>query len=253
MKATRILPVVALTLLASCAGIQKTHTYEWNQVAQKTIDSSVLIEAAFEMPHPIIPGETYQATGIGTGAVLSSDGWIMTNAHVIMDDNNGLSEKITVKFADERIFAVEKLYAFPQYDIALLKINAYNLDFIKVRMKKVEVGEPCLAVGNPVPYQFVVKEGIISQPVFNPYISPRERALMDGEEESKIIHIAHSGTIMPGNSGGPLVDVDGLLIGINNAYIPRKPIYGLAISMQTALDVLDIVSSIVKHKIYTLA
>jgi S1-C subfamily serine protease len=247
MKASIILTTVLCMTLASCACVQRV-SLEWTKTAQKSLDSVVLIRTGFVVPNEL--GIPTMVHGIGSGAVLSKDGWIVTNAHVLMNGDEAPAEMITVKFQDERVFAAEKFYLFPNYDLALIKIDVSNEPFLKVRAKEAEVGEPCLSIGNPVPYQFVVKEGIVSQNPFTPYGSSED----DDEELSpEFSLIAHSATIMPGNSGGPLVDINGNIIGINEAYIRSKPIYGLAISARTLIHILDIVSIIELHDIYTKA
>jgi S1-C subfamily serine protease len=245
MKPSQISLIVFAAILTSCASIQ-INTGGWEKTSSKVLDSVVLIET--EVAYEDMFGRPRVGKSIGSGAMISKDGWIITNAHVLMDEDSAPQGLITIKFQDSRTFAAEKFYLFPQYDLALLKINVNNEPFLKVRLKRPVVGEPCLAIGNPVPYQFVVKEGIVSQYPFTPYNS----SLQAEGAPWDFSLIASSASIMPGNSGGPLVDKNGNIIGINESYYPQKPVYGLAISNKTLLVVLNKVSFIEQHLIYTL-
>jgi S1-C subfamily serine protease len=226
--------ILIAIMLSSCASIQRFSS-GWEDVAKRTISATVLIES--EIQYIDSEGNLQAGKGIGSGAVISSDGFILTNAHVIMKE--AIAEVITVRFANGAAYRVANVWAFKNVDLAVLKINTHDLPYIKIRKEQVEVGESCLAIGNPIPYQFVVKEGIISQTTWTPYSGPERLDLL-----------VSSASILPGNSGGPLVDSKGSLIGLSVAYIPMKALYALHITVATILPALDIVSKLTGHRIY---
>lgn len=142
--------------------------------------------------------------GTGSGVVLSSDGYIITNNHVV---NN--SRAINVRTQDHQTFQAKLIGADPTSDLALLKVDAKNL--IPIEMgdsSKVEIGQWVLAIGNPLGYDGTVSAGVVSS---------LDRSLRDSEESYLVGAIQTDAPINPGNSGGALVDTNGKLIGINTA------------------------------------
>lgn len=148
-------------------------------------------------------GEIMKA-GTGSGVVLSTDGYIITNNHVI----NG-SSSITVRTSDKRNFEAKLVGTDPTTDLALLKIEAKDLVPIELGdSSKVEVGQWVLAVGNPLGYDGTVSAGVVSS---------LGRSLQDGANSYLVGAIQTDAPINPGNSGGALVDTNGKLVGINTA------------------------------------
>src|SRR6201995_1631320 len=144
--------------------------------------------------------------GLGSGVIVSSDGYILTNNHVV----NQASE-IQVVLNDGRQFTAKVIGTDPQTDVALIKIDAENLPALTLTdSSKVEIGDVVLAIGNPFGVGQTVTKGIVSA---------KDRTTSgDGDED----FIQTDAAINPGNSGGALVDTDGRLIGINSAILTRS-------------------------------
>ncbi len=141
----------------------------------------------------------------GSGVIISSDGYIVTNNHVVKN-----AEKLEVTLYDNRTFEAELIGTDPNTDIALVKIDAKGLPFIKYGdSDKIRVGEWVLAVGNPFDLTSTVTAGIVSAKGRNIGIL-RERYGIES-------FIQTDAAVNPGNSGGALVNLKGELIGINTA------------------------------------
>ncbi|WP_341653232.1 trypsin-like peptidase domain-containing protein [Blattabacterium cuenoti] len=145
----------------------------------------------------------------GSGVILSPDGYIVTNNHVIKD-----AEKIEITLSDQRTYKAELIGTDPSTDIALLKINETNLPFIYFSdSNKVQVGEWVLAIGNPFDLNSTVTAGIISA-------KNRSLGILRGETQSSSSiesFFQTDAAVNPGNSGGALINANGELIGINTA------------------------------------
>ncbi|AGW86149.1 Protease degQ [Blattabacterium sp. (Nauphoeta cinerea)] len=143
----------------------------------------------------------------GSGVIISPDGYIVTNNHVIKD-----AEKIEISLSDQRTYKAKLIGTDPSTDIALLKINEKNLPFIYFSdSNKVQVGEWVLAIGNPFDLNSTVTAGIISA-------KNRSLGILRGETQSAIESFFQTdAAVNPGNSGGALINTNGELIGINTA------------------------------------
>jgi serine protease Do len=154
------------------------------------------------------PGQPDAPTehGLGSGVIVSPDGYILTNNHVVSE-----ASEIQVALNDGRQFTAKVIGTDPQTDVALIKINAENLPALTLTdSSKVEIGDVVLAIGNPFGIGQTVTKGIVSA---------KDRTTSgDGDED----FIQTDAAINPGNSGGALVDTDGRLIGINSAILPRS-------------------------------
>ncbi len=140
-------------------------------------------------------------TALGSGFVVSPDGYVVTNAHVL-----GNAAQIVVRFADASEHAARLVGADPKTDIALLKIEVPGLPVIPFGdSDRLEVGEPVMAIGNPFGLDQTVTTGIVSA---------KERFIGSGPYDD---FIQTDASVNPGNSGGPLVDARGTLVGINTA------------------------------------
>jgi serine protease Do len=145
--------------------------------------------------------------GLGSGVIVTKDGYILTNNHVV----DGASE-VKVSLPDGREFTARVIGRDPKSDIAVVKIPADNLPTVAVAdSDNVEVGDVVLAVGNPFGVGQTVTKGIVSA---------TERGGMGLEDYENFIQT--DAAINPGNSGGALVDIDGRLIGINTAILSRS-------------------------------
>jgi serine protease Do len=150
-------------------------------------------------------GPAQKATASGSGVIISEDGYIVTNNHVIQN-----AEKVEVVLNDKREYDAEVIGRDPSTDLALLKVNAKNLPFVYYgNSDDVKIGEWALAVGNPFSLTSTVTAGIISAKGRNINILNEKFAI-----ES---FIQTDAAVNPGNSGGALVNSSGELIGINSA------------------------------------
>jgi len=136
---------------------------------------------------------------LGSGFVVSNDGYILTNAHVVGD-----AQRIIVRLFDHRELRARVVGLDKQTDVALLKVEAANLPAVKIgNSDKLEVGEWVLAIGSPFGLDYTATQGIISA---------LQRSL---PEESYVPFIQTDVPVNPGNSGGPLIDPSGEVVGIN--------------------------------------
>jgi len=171
-------------------------------------------------------GRGFMEHGLGSGVIVSPDGYILTNNHVV----NNASE-IQVSLNDGRQFTAKVVGTDPKTDVALIKINADNLPALKLTdSDKVEVGDVVLAIGNPFGIGQTVTEGIVSA---------KNRAT-SGEMDEDFIQT--DAAIYPGNSGGALVNLRGELIGINTAFVGAtnsNPGMGFAIPINMVRFIAD--------------
>jgi serine protease Do len=146
--------------------------------------------------------------GLGSGVIVSTDGYILTNNHVV----NNASE-ISVALADGRIFPHAKVVGTdPKTDIAVIKINAQSLPALTFAdSSQVSVGDIVLAIGNPWGIGQTVTQGIVSG---------KDRVTPNSSQDEDFIQT--DAAINPGNSGGALVDMDGRLVGINSEILSRS-------------------------------
>lgn len=158
-------------------------------------------ERFFQMP------EQRRSRGLGSGVIISSDGYILTNNHVIRE-----ADKLTVRLSDEREFEAEIIGADEQTDLAVIRIKGDNLPTVEMGdSDQLEVGEWVVAIGNPFGLSETVTAGIVS--------AKGRNALGLAEYED---FIQTDAAINPGNSGGALVNIRGELIGINTAIETRS-------------------------------
>lgn len=150
-------------------------------------------------------GDTSKPQSEASGVIVSSDGYIVTNEHVVVD-----AESIEVILHNQKSYKAKIIGIDPETDLALLKIQESNLSFIEFgNSDEVEVGDWVLAVGNPFNLTSTVTAGIVSAKARNINILRGKGAV-----ES---YIQTDAAINPGNSGGALVDYNGKLIGVNSA------------------------------------
>jgi serine protease Do len=154
---------------------------------------------------PQIPREQ-ESQSLGSGFIVSADGYIMTNAHVV--DH---AEKITVRLTDKREFKAKVVGADKRTDVALLKIEASGLPVLKLGDPgKLRVGEWVVAIGSPFGFDSSVTAGIVSA---------KGRSL---PQDNFVPFIQTDVAINPGNSGGPLFNMGGEVVGINSQIYTRS-------------------------------
>jgi serine protease DegQ len=172
-------------------------------------------------------GDEKPASNLGSGVIVSSEGYILTNQHVV----DG-ADQIEVALADGRTSTAKVIGVDPETDLAVLKINLTNLPTITLgRMDQTRVGDVVLAIGNPFGVGQTVTMGIVSA------LGRNHLGINTFEN-----FIQTDAAINPGNSGGALVDVNGNLLGINTAIYSRSGGslgIGFAIPVSTARSVLE--------------
>ena len=147
-----------------------------------------------------VPKSRGPSGGIGSGFIISADGIILTNAHVVAD-----ADEVTVKLTDRREFKAKVLGIDAQTDVAALKIEATGLPAVKIgNPDNVQVGEWVAAIGSPFGFENTVTSGIVSA---------KARVLPDG---TYVPFLQTDAAVNPGNSGGPLFNLNGEVIGINS-------------------------------------
>ena len=165
--------------------------------------------------------------GMGSGVIVTPDGYILTNAHVVKD-----ADEITVKLSDKRSLAAKVVGIDPDSDIAVIKIDAKNLPAATFGdSDKMRVGSLVMAVGSPFGLNRTVTSGIVSAK------GRTNVGIVDYED-----FIQTDAAINPGNSGGPLVNIDGEVVGINTAIASRSGGYqgiGFAIPSNSAKLIMD--------------
>lgn len=163
--------------------------------------------------------------GKGSGFIVSSDGMILTNNHVV----DG-ADSVSVTLADGRQFDAEIVGKDPTYDLAVIRIKASNLPVLKMGdSDRTEVGEWVVAIGNPFGLEHTVTVGVISAKNRSIRL---ERLNFDGFFQT-------DAAINPGNSGGPLINLDNQVIGINTAIVPYAQGIGFAIPVNVAKQIMN--------------
>ncbi|NQV14390.1 Do family serine endopeptidase [bacterium] len=160
---------------------------------------------------PFLPDKNSEmrSTSLGSGIIISEEGYIITNNHVVEKGEN-----IKVQFANHTELDAEVIGTDPKTDVALIKVDAHGLTPIKMGdSEKIRVGEWVLAVGSPF-------SGSLSQTVTQGIISAIGRSSIGLSDYEDFIQT--DAAINPGNSGGPLVNLDGELIGMNSAIASRS-------------------------------
>jgi|TARA_B100001964_G_scaffold240942_1_gene312090 serine protease Do len=179
-----------------------------------------------DMPHPR-PQPRNRPT-LGSGFIISSDGYILTNNHVVEN-----ADEIIVSLQDRREREAKVVGADTLSDLALLKIDASDLVGVKLgSSEKLQVGEWVVAIGSPFGFEYSVTAGIVSA---------KGRSLPDSNQ-NYVPFIQTDVAINPGNSGGPLFNLDGEVVGINSQIFTRSGGFmglSFAIPIDVALDVVE--------------
>jgi Do/DeqQ family serine protease len=205
-----------------------------------------MFEEFFGMPQQR-RAQPRQAQASGSGVIITPDGYIVTNNHVVED-----ADKIEVQLTDKRTYEAKVIGRDPNTDLALIKVNATNLPIVKMgNSDNVQIGEWVLAVGYPLSLQSTVTAGIVSAKgrqigILGESQQPRNYGYQD-EEQIPIntaieSFIQTDAVINKGNSGGALVNARGELIGINSAIASPTGVYagyGFAIPINLAKKILD--------------
>lgn len=202
--------------------------------AEKTINAVVNVktQSTVEYRNPIYEffygdrysGETEPVTGIGSGVIITADGYIVTNNHVI-----DKSQKVSVTLNDKREFVAKVVGTDQSTDLALLKIDTDGLPFITFgNSDALKIGEWVLAVGNPFNISSTVTAGIVSA---------KGRSMAIIEDRNRIeSFIQTDASVNRGNSGGALVNLRGEMVGINTAILsPTGGNVGISFAIPTSI------------------
>jgi len=178
----------------------------------------------FRRFHAPLPQGSTPTQGLGSGFIVNSSGVVLTNAHVVANANN-----VIVKFTDKREFKARVIGMDKVSDVAVLKIDADNLPTVKIGDPQFSrVGEWVIAIGSPFGFENTVTAGIISA---------KSRTLPD---EGYVPFLQTDVAVNPGNSGGPLFNTSGEVIGINSQIFSRSGGYqglSFAIPIDVAMKV----------------
>lgn len=147
--------------------------------------------------------------GLGSGFIISEDGYVLTNNHVVEG-----ADSVLVRMSDRREFDAEIIGTDPRSDLALLRIDAADLPTLRLATDDdLEVGEWVLAIGSPFGLDYSVSAGIVSA---------KGRSLPTEKNENYVPFIQTDVAINPGNSGGPLFNLDGEVVGVNSQIFTRS-------------------------------
>ncbi len=171
----------------------------------------------------------FQSNSLGSGFIISTDGFVLTNAHVVE-----AADEITVKLNDKREFKAKVIGSDKRTDIALLKIEATGLPAVKFGdANKLKVGEWVIAIGSPFGFENSVTAGIVSA---------KGRSL---PQENFVPFIQTDAAVNPGNSGGPLFNMRGEVIGINSQIYSRTGGF-MGLSFAIPIDVANDIANQLK-------
>lgn len=251
-----ILFFISIFLLFSFASCQNTTTssaIDFTKAAEHTVHAVVHIQCEYAQQTSfyedffgfLIPQQrsrTYQTSG--SGVIISNDGYIITNNHVVQDADN-----IQVVLNDKRKYKAKIIGNDPSADLAVIKIDAKDLPIIEFGdSDKTKIGQWVLAVGNPFNLTSTVTAGIISA-------KARDLNILGNKMNDNPLKsfIQTDAAVNPGNSGGALVDLEGKLIGINTAIASNTGSYaGYSFAIPSNI-VRKITSDIMKYGITQIA
>jgi len=179
-----------------------------------------------EQGEDMMPDDDIQSKSLGSGFIISNDGYVMTNAHVVEG-----ADEIIVRTTDRREFVATVVGADKRSDIALIKLDANTLPTVKIgSAKDLKVGEWVLAIGSPFGFDHSATAGIVSA---------KGRSL---PTENYVPFIQTDVAINPGNSGGPLFNLEGEVVGVNSQIYSRTGGFmglSFAIPIDVAMDVAE--------------
>jgi S1-C subfamily serine protease len=193
--------------------------------------SEIIINAVEKAKNAVVRIDKYnlfngndRLTGTGSGFVFSSDGLILTNAHVIEK-----SDRLRVSLLDGNEFQGEIIGSDKEADIAIIKIFASGYTPVRLGISgDLKIGQLVIAIGNPLGYQHSVSVGVISG-VGRTMSTPGGQLIDDVLQSDAALN--------PGNSGGPMINTDGEAIGINTAIIPSAQGLSFSIGIDSAKEI----------------
>ena len=208
-----------------------TNIQSTEDMIENQLESVVGISRLTGAGGSILNNVSSEDLGLGTGMIVSEDGYILSNNHVTGDKYS-----ICYVTIDENTYKGLVVFSEPDLDLSIVKVNAVNLKVAKFGDSgTLRVGEQVYAIGNPIGYEFkrTVTSGIISA-------KNRTIKIEEGEEISYVSDLIQTdATINPGNSGGPLVNSKGEVIGINTVKITSAEGIGFAIPINVIKPVVE--------------
>lgn len=225
---------------ATALGLQQDFIRVAEQVKPSVVSLKAISVVTYQIPSPedFFQGTPYEGifrdygyrtirkprVGQGSGIIINSQGYILTNYHVV-----GGAQQILVRLHDGREFKGQVVGSHPKYDIALVKIAAQGLrPAILGDSNQIRVGQWAIAIGSPFGLEHTVTVGVIS--------ATGRKGLGPGQAG---YYIQTDASINPGNSGGPLLDINGHVIGINNMILSQGQGIGFAIPINLAKQVIS--------------
>ena len=239
---TRVSTLCAFSLAVLCAPLQSAELPDFRDIVKASSPAVVKIVVEHsspragqspygteEIPEYLrrffeqrgAPPQQRQRMGMGSGFIISSDGYVVTNNHVVED-----ADSVLVRMSDRREFDAEVIGTDPRSDLALLRIDGADLPVLSLDDEDdLEVGEWVLAIGSPFGLDYSVSAGIVSA---------KGRSLPTERNENYVPFIQTDVAINPGNSGGPLFNLDGEVVGVNSQIFTRS---GGSIGLSFAIPV----------------
>ncbi len=196
----------------------------YSQIIIRAVDAAK--NAVVKIDRFTLNGDRKVPNGSGSGFIFSSDGYLFSNSHVV----NG-AEELLVTLYDGEQYPASLVGEDPDTDLAILKISAYNHSVSSLGdSAELKIGQLVIAIGNPLGFQHTVTAGVVSA-------LGRTLQTAGGRMMDNIIQT--DAALNPGNSGGPLIDAEGRVIGVNTATIMGAQNICFAISINTAKDVAE--------------
>ncbi len=199
---------------------------------EETTKKVVGISKLKSMGESLLTGANEEDLGLGSGVIVSSNGYILSNEHV----TGGKYSKCYITLEDGQNYEGTVVWSDEDLDLSITKIKAENLPYITFgNSKNIKIGETVYAIGNPIGYEFrrTVTSGIISA----------KNRTIKIEEQEKISYMSNliqtDATINPGNSGGPLIYANGEMIGINTVKISSAEGIGFAVPINVIKNVIQ--------------
>ena len=201
-------------------------------IIEKTTKSVVGISKLKNVGNSIFSNNTAEELGLGTGVIVTENGYILSNEHV----TGSKYSKCYVTLEDGKTYDGTVMWSDTSLDISITKIEAKNLSYVTLGdSKEIRVGETVYAIGNPIGFEFrrTVTSGIISA---------KNRTIKLEENGSQVYMsdlIQTDATINPGNSGGPLITPNGEVVGINTVKITSAEGIGFAIPINVVKSIIE--------------
>lgn len=188
------------------------------KLSPSVVSIKVTHQARASTPRGVVP---FEMTGSGSGVIITPDGYILTNSHVVHN-----SKGLEVSLSDGKTYAADVVGEDSDTDLAVLRILAFNIKAAELGdSDKLKVGQLVIAIGNPYGFQASVTAGVVSA-------TGRSMRSQSGRLIENVIQT--DAALNPGNSGGPLVDSHGNVVGINTAVIQSAQGICFAIPINTA-------------------